>query len=58
MANTIKNFWDKIRNFKWTPENKRKMAVVWDKITTGILIVLMVSPILILTYLFVWFLSK
>ncbi len=39
-------------------EKKRKRNAVWDKITTGILIALMASPILILVYIFTWFLSK
>ncbi len=34
---------------------KKKRAAVFDKITTGILIFLMASPILILGYIFVWF---
>lgn len=34
---------------------KKKRAAVYDKITTGILIFLMSSPILILGYIFLWF---
>ena len=34
---------------------KKKVAAVFDKITTGILIFLMASPILILAYIFIWF---
>lgn len=34
---------------------KKKRAAVFDKITTGILIFLMASPILILGYIFLWF---
>ncbi|MBR5140694.1 MAG: hypothetical protein IKV16_06530 [Clostridia bacterium] len=37
---------------------KKKMKEIWDKITTGLLIVLMASPILILAYIFIWFLTK
>lgn len=37
---------------------KKKVAAVWDKITTGILIFLMASPFLILGYIFYWFLTK
>ena len=37
---------------------KKKVAAVWDKITTGILITLMASPFLILGYIFYWFLTK
>jgi hypothetical protein len=39
-------------------EKKRKRHAVIDKITTGILIFLMASPILILGYIFAWFLTK
>ena len=35
-----------------------KWKEIWDKITTGILIFLMASPILILAYIFIWFLTK
>ncbi|MBR2343885.1 MAG: hypothetical protein IKA64_06510 [Clostridia bacterium] len=34
---------------------KKKWLAVWDKITTGLLIFLMSTPILILVYIFVWF---
>ncbi len=34
---------------------KKKRAAVFDKITTGILILLMASPVLILGYIFLWF---
>lgn len=37
---------------------KKKWRVFWDKVTTGILIFLMASPILILSYIFMWFLTK
>ena len=30
---------------------------VWDKVTTGLLILLMASPILVLVYIFAWFLN-
>ena len=33
---------------------KAKWAAIWDKITTGILILLMASPALILAYIFIW----
>ena len=36
-------------------EKKRKRNAVIDKITTGILILLMASPILVLGYIFLWF---
>ena len=34
---------------------KKKRAAIYDKITTGILIFLMSSPVLILGYIFLWF---
>ena len=37
---------------------KKRRKEIWDKITTGILIFLMSSPILILAYIFIWFLTK
>lgn len=36
-------------------QQKKKRQAVFDKITTGILIFLMTSPILILAYIFLWF---
>ncbi len=36
-------------------QQHKKRAAVIDKITTGILIFLMSSPILILGYIFLWF---
>lgn len=37
---------------------KKKRKAIWDKVTTGILIFLMASPILILAYIFTWFIKK
>lgn len=36
---------------------KAKIAQVWDKVTTGLLIALMTSPFLILLYIFIWFMA-
>lgn len=33
---------------------KAKWAAIWDKVTTGILILLMASPAIILAYIFIW----
>lgn len=35
-----------------------KWKAIWDKITTGILILLMATPVIILAYIIIWFLSK
>ncbi len=39
-------------------QQKKKRQAVIDKITTGILIFLMASPILILGYIFLWFVQN
>ncbi len=39
-------------------DKKRKRNAIFDKITTGLLIALMASPLVILGYIFYWFLSK
>jgi ABC-type dipeptide/oligopeptide/nickel transport system permease component len=39
-------------------EKKKKWAAVWDKVTTGLLIFLMASPIFILAYIFLWFIFR
>ena len=43
-------FKEKTKNVNWKK--------VWDKVTTGILILIMAAPILILVYIFIWFLTK
>ena len=37
---------------------KKKWRAIWDKITTGLLIALMASPVLILLYIFLWFIMR
>ena len=37
---------------------KRKRQEIWDKITTGIFIALLASPVIILLYIFLWFIPK
>ena len=36
-------------------QQKKKRQAIFDKFTTGLLIFLMSSPILILGYIFIWF---
>lgn len=36
-------------------ENQRRRKEIFDKITTGLLILLMSSPLLIIIYIFLWF---
>ncbi len=45
-----KNFIPWLKTVKW--------KVVWDHVTTGILILLMCSPVIILAYIFLWFINK
>ena len=37
---------------------QRKRRYIMDKITTGILILLLISPIAILSYIFLWFIFR
>ena len=37
---------------------QRKRNEIWDKVTTGILIALLCSPVAILLYLFIWFIQQ
>ena len=39
-------------------KRKKKLLNIWDKCTTGLLILLMTSPILILLYIFLWFVGR
>ena len=36
---------------------KKKRLEIWDKVTTGLFIALLASPVLILLYIFLWFVS-
>lgn len=36
---------------------KRRVREIWDKVTTGLFIALLASPVLILLYIFLWFVS-
>lgn len=36
---------------------KKRIKEIWDKITTGIFIFILASPMLILLYIFLWFIS-
>ena len=47
---TGSKFWKKMQSLNW--------KMIWDKTTTGLLILLMASPILILGYIFLWFMTK
>ena len=62
IKNFFVNIWTKVKEFcspviekvvKWVKTIKWK--IVWDKITTGLLILLILSPLLVLLYLILWF---
>ncbi|MBR2972282.1 MAG: hypothetical protein IKC61_05090 [Clostridia bacterium] len=36
---------------------KKRIKEIWDKITTGLFIFILASPVLILLYIFLWFIS-
>ena len=36
---------------------KRRIREIWDKVTTGLFIALLASPVIILLYIFLWFVS-
>ena len=44
---------------KHVPEEKSfSWSDFWDKVTTGLLILFLASPILVLAYIFIWFITK
>ena len=45
------------KSFKLRKLTKKEWEFIFDKFTTGLLILLMASPVLILIYIFSWFLS-
>ena len=36
---------------------KKRVKEIWDKVTTGLFIALLASPVIILLYIFLWFVS-
>ena len=53
--NKVVEFWNKVVELFKEKTKDIKWAEVWDKCTTGLLIFLMCSPVLILAYIFLWF---
>ena len=45
------------REFAEEQARKKKMQQIWDKVTTGLFIALLASPLAILLYIFLWFIS-
>lgn len=54
----IKGFFSKISEFCKEKTKKIKWKVVWDKVTTGLLIFVLSSPLLILAYIMIWFFTR
>ena len=49
-ASFFTTFMEKAKKVNWKK--------VWDKVSTGLLILIMAAPVLILAYIFYWFLTK
>ena len=45
------------QNFIDEQAKKKKRLEIWDKVTTGLFIALLASPVIILLYIFLWFVS-
>lgn len=58
IGNFFKNVFVKCVDFFKEKTKDVKWKEVWDKCTTGLLIFLMFSPILILAYIFLWFIFR
>ena len=58
IGSSVKDVWNKV--VSWFKEKTKdiKWPEVWDKCTTGLLILLMCSPILILGYIVLWFVFR
>lgn len=52
---TMIGYIDKDGGLSGLTDQQRRRKEIWDKVTTGILIFLMASPILIVTYILLWF---
>ena len=46
---------EEIAELELKEKKKKKLLAIWDKFTTGLLILLMASPVLILLYIFLSF---
>lgn len=51
----LRNKWNAFKEWISVKTKTAQFKVIMDKVTTGLLIVLMCSPILILGYIFLWF---
>lgn len=58
IGNFFKNVFVKCVDFFKEKTKDVKWKEVWDKCTTGLLIFLMFSPVLILAYIFLWFIFR
>ena len=58
LLDSVKNVYGKCKDWVLKKTEHVNWKEVWDKITTGILILLMASPVLILLYIFLWFVMR
>ncbi len=54
----FKMLWNKTATFFKEKTKNVNWKEVWDKCTTGLLILLIASPLLILAYIFLWFIFR
>jgi len=52
------NVFSKLKSFFKEKTKNVKWKEVWDKVTTGLLILVMASPLLILGYILLWFILR
>ncbi len=59
-ANEVNNLTDNYTEYELSglTDKQRKRKQIIDKLTTGLLILLMASPLLIVVYIFLWFIIK
>ena len=56
---TLHKGWRWVKKKLHIPDlTKKQKAMVWDKITTGLLILLFCTPVLVLVYILLWFVTK
>lgn len=58
IGNFFKDIWTKICKFFNEKFKNVDWKEVWDKATTGLLILIIASPLLILCYIFLWFVLR
>ena len=58
IIDSIKGLFGKCKDWFCEKTKDVKWKEVWDKCTTGLLILVMASPIFILAWIFIWFVAR